>query len=39
MRRSFFDHMNLSLSLVDPRMYTVETTLFRSHFLFTVSEY
>jgi len=35
---SFFDFMNVSVSLVDPIMYTVETTIFRSPFLFTVSK-
>ncbi|KAF9525684.1 hypothetical protein CPB83DRAFT_896852 [Crepidotus variabilis] len=32
----YFDDMNLSLSLLDPVLYTAQRTLFRSPFLFTV---
>ncbi|KIJ52331.1 hypothetical protein M422DRAFT_222838 [Sphaerobolus stellatus SS14] len=32
----FFDKMNLSVSLLDPRIYTAQTTYWRSPFLFTV---
>lgn len=32
----YFDTMNLSLSLLDPVLYTAQRTLYRSSFLFTV---
>lgn len=35
----YFDDMNLSCSLLDPILYTAQTTYWRSPFLFTVSEY
>ena len=34
----YFDNMNLSLSLLDPELYTPQKTFCRSPFLFTVSE-
>ena len=36
---SYFDCMNLSVSLLDPVLYTAQRTFYRSPFLFTVSEY
>jgi hypothetical protein len=35
----YFDNINLSVSLLDPILYTASRTLLRSPFLFTVSEY
>ena len=34
----YYDNMNLSLSLLDPELYTPQKTFYRSPFLFTVSE-
>lgn len=36
---SYFDNMGLSISLLDPVLYTAQKTCWRSPFLFTVSEY
>jgi hypothetical protein len=36
---SYFENMNLSVSLLDPVLYTAQRTFYRSPFLFTVSEY
>lgn len=36
---SYFDNMNLSLSILDPVLYTAQRTFYRSPFLFTVSKY
>lgn len=35
----YFERMNLSVSLLDPVLYTAQRTCYRSPFLFTVSEY
>jgi hypothetical protein len=35
---SYFEYMNLSLSLLDPVLYTAHNTYYRSPFLFTVSK-
>jgi hypothetical protein len=35
----YFDHMNISLSLLDPALYGAQQTYYRSSFLFTVSKY
>ena len=35
---SYFMYMNFSTSLLDPVLYTAQKTLWRSPFLFTVSE-
>jgi hypothetical protein len=34
----YFDYMNISLSLLDPVLYTAKQTYYRSSFLFTVSK-
>ena len=35
---SYFDYMNLSVSLLDPELYTAQKTYWRSPFLFTVGK-
>ena len=36
---SYWDYMNLSVSLLDPIIYTTQYLVVQSPFLFTVSEY